>query len=85
MRFPVAEQAHANLRARSTGSPLPKEKDMKKRKPKLKRIKESITELEYKKLMSAVRGDESIRENTKDNLLRAFTILYFTGLRLNEL
>ena len=58
---------------------------MKKRKPKLKRIKESITELEYKKLMSAVRGDESIRENTKDNLLRAFTILYFTGLRLNEL
>jgi len=62
-----------------------KEKDMKKRKPKLKRIKESITELEYKKLMSSVRGDESIRANTKDNLLRAFTILYFTGLRLNEL
>ncbi|OHE17542.1 MAG: hypothetical protein A2525_07405 [Sulfurimonas sp. RIFOXYD12_FULL_36_11] len=58
---------------------------MKKRKPKLKRIKESITELEYKKLMSSVRGDESIRANTKDNLLRAFTILYFTGLRLNEL
>ena len=51
----------------------------------LKRIKESVTEHEYKKLMSAVRGDESIRENTKDNLLRAFTILYFTGLRLNEL
>ena len=50
-----------------------------------KRIKESVTELEYKKLMSAVRGDESIRANTKDNLLRAFTILYFTGLRLNEL
>ena len=50
-----------------------------------KRIKESVTELEYKKLMSAIRGDESIRENTKDNLLRAFTILYFTGLRLNEL
>ena len=50
-----------------------------------KRIKESVTELEYKKLMSAVRGDESIRANTRDNLLRAFTILYFTGLRLNEL
>jgi len=50
-----------------------------------KRIKESVTEVEYKKLMSAVRGDESLRENTKDNLLRAFTILYFTGLRLNEL
>ncbi|OHE15315.1 MAG: hypothetical protein A2540_00715 [Sulfurimonas sp. RIFOXYD2_FULL_37_8] len=51
----------------------------------LKRIKESVTEIEYKKLMSAIRGDESLRPNTKDNLLRAFTILYFTGLRLNEL
>ena len=56
-----------------------------KRKTTLKRIKESVTELEYKKLMSAVRGDESLRPNTKENLLRAFTILYFTGLRLNEL
>lgn len=52
---------------------------------KLKRIKESITEVEYKKLMNAVRGDEILRSNTKDNLLRTFTILYFTGLRLNEL
>lgn len=52
---------------------------------KLKRIKESITEVEYKKLMNAVRGDESIRENSRSNLLRTFTILYFTGLRLNEL
>lgn len=51
----------------------------------LKRIKESVTEHEYKKLLSAVRGDESLRETTKDNLLRTFTILYFTGLRLNEL
>ncbi|MGE4420243.1 MAG: tyrosine-type recombinase/integrase [Sulfurimonas sp.] len=51
----------------------------------LKRIKESVTEIEYKKLMSAIRGDESLRPNTKDNLLRAFIILYFTGLRLNEL
>ena len=56
---------------------------MKKR--QLKRIKESITEIEYKKLMNAVRGDETIRNHTKQNLLRTFTILYFTGLRLNEL
>ncbi len=51
----------------------------------VKRIKESITETEYKRLMNAVRGDETIRPNTKQNLLRTFTILYFTGLRLNEL
>ena len=56
-----------------------------KKKPTTKRIKESVTEHEYKKLMSAVRGDESLRPNTQQNLLRAFTILYFTGLRLNEL
>ena len=50
----------------------------------IKRIKENITEIEYKKLMTYVRGDESLRENTKLNLLRTFTILFFTGLRLNE-
>lgn len=56
-----------------------------KPKSKLKRIKESITEVEYKKLMNAIRGDEIIKSNSKQNLLRTFTILYFTGLRLNEL
>ena len=50
----------------------------------IKRIKESITETEYKKLMNALRGDESLRQTSKTNLLRAFTLLYFTGLRLNE-
>jgi integrase/recombinase XerD len=54
-------------------------------KRKVKRIKESITEVEFKKLLNAIRGDEVIKNNTKQNLLRAFTILYFTGLRLNEL
>ena len=34
--------------------------------------------------MAAVRGDEILKSNSKTNLLRAFTILYFTGLRLNE-
>lgn len=57
---------------------------MKKRKS-FKKIKESITEVEYKKLLNGVRGDESLRSNTQQNLLRTFTILYFTGLRLNEL
>ena len=50
----------------------------------IKRIKENITEVEYKKLMSFIRGNETLRENTKLNLLRTFTILFFTGLRLNE-
>ena len=33
----------------------------------IKRIKENITELEYKKLMSFVRCNENFRENTKLN------------------
>ena len=38
-----------------------------KEKKEIKRIKENITELEYKKLMSFVRGNENLRENTKLN------------------
>ena len=53
-------------------------------KKEIKRIKENITEKEYKKLMSFIRGDENLRSNTKLNLLRTFTILYYSGLRLNE-
>lgn len=53
-------------------------------KKEIKRIKENITEVEYKKLMSFIRGNETLRKNTKLNLLRTFTILFFTGLRLNE-
>lgn len=53
-------------------------------KKEIKRIKENITEIEYKKLMSFTRGNENLRFNTKQNLLRTFTILFFTGLRLNE-
>ena len=51
----------------------------------IKRIKESITQDEYKKLMNSIRGDDTIRKTTQQNLLRTFSILYFTGLRLNEL
>jgi len=57
---------------------------MKKRRT-VKRIKESITHEEYKKLMNSIRGDDTIRKTTQQNLLRTFCILYFTGLRLNEL
>ena len=51
----------------------------------IKRIEENITIIEYKKLMAHVRGNDSIRENTRVNLLRTFTMLFYTGMRLNEL
>ncbi|WNZ00182.1 site-specific integrase [Sulfurospirillum sp. 'SP'] len=50
----------------------------------IKRIKENITEAEYKKLIYGVQGHDTLKEHTKVNLVRAFTLLYFTGLRLNE-
>lgn len=50
----------------------------------IKRIKENITEAEYKKLIYGVQGNDRLKEHTKVNLIRAFTLLYFTGLRLNE-
>lgn len=50
-----------------------------------KRIKENITLTEYKKLMNSIRGNEAIRNNTQRNMLRTFTILYYCGLRVNEL
>lgn len=51
----------------------------------IKRIKENITSKEYKTLINYTKGNDTIKENTKINLLRAFTILYYTGIRLNEL
>ena len=53
-------------------------------KKSIKRIKENVGEAEYKKLMRYTRGNESMRENTRLNLLRAFTLLYYTGMRINE-
>lgn len=51
----------------------------------IKKIKENINEREFKILINYIMSDKSIRENTRVNLLRTFTILYFTGIRLNEI
>ncbi len=50
----------------------------------MKRLKESITSKEFKKLMAHLRGDEQIRANTKSNFEILFTILYYSGMRINE-
>lgn len=55
------------------------------KKKTVKKIKESIKETEYKKLLAHLKGDDSIRDLTRLNLQRTFTILYYTGMRLNEL
>jgi len=51
----------------------------------MKSIKENINSKEFNKLMIYTRGTEELRQNTKNNLLRTFVFLYYTGARLNEL
>ena len=52
---------------------------------KIRTIKEYITETEFQKLLTYLKGKESLHESTKINFARAFTLLYFTGCRLNEI
>jgi len=50
-----------------------------------KRIKESITKAEYRKLIHYTLNDPKIKETSRTNLIRTFTILYYLGMRINEL
>lgn len=50
-----------------------------------KRIKNNISEVEFKKLISHLKGDEHIRTSRKERLISIFHILYFTGMRINEI
>jgi len=50
-----------------------------------KRIKESIGEAEFKRLVSFTKGDEDIKPFTRDRFLRIYTLLYYTGMRINEI
>jgi integrase/recombinase XerD len=51
----------------------------------MKKIRENITQVEHKKILTFLNGDTTIRANTKQNLLVTFTLLYYTGVRVNEL
>ena len=52
---------------------------------KIQRIKKSITEKEYKKLMAYTRGNEEIKKFNKKRFLKIFSLLYYSGLRVNEI
>jgi len=51
---------------------------------KIQKHKESISLQEHKKIMAYINGNTSMRSGTKQNMTRLFTLLYFTGIRLNE-
>jgi integrase/recombinase XerD len=54
------------------------------KKKKTTKIRENITETEYQKLLIYLNGKENLTSNTKNNLKRTFILLYFTGMRINE-
>ena len=51
----------------------------------IKRIKENVEAVDYKKMMTVLKGGYDGRKpNTLKNLSRAITICFYTGMRLNE-
>lgn len=50
-----------------------------------KKIKKSLTEKEYKLLQSHTKGDDSLKEFNRNRFLRIFSLLYYSGVRINEL
>ena len=54
------------------------------KKKKTNKIRENITEVEYLKLLIYLNGKVNLTSNTKNNLKRTFVLLYFTGMRINE-
>ena len=50
-----------------------------------RRIKKSITEKEYKLLMSHTKVDESLQDFSRQRFLMIFCLLYYSGARINEL
>lgn len=54
------------------------------KKKKTTKIRENIIELEYQKLLIYLNGKENLTANTKNNLKRTFVLLYYIGMRINE-
>jgi len=50
----------------------------------IKRIRKPILENEYTTLMNYIKHNEKMRDNTKGNFLRLFSLLYYTGMRISE-
>lgn len=52
---------------------------------KTKKLKQTINQKEHKLLLANIVGNEDMRKATKENLLKTFIFLYYTGIRLNEI
>lgn len=50
----------------------------------MKKVKDNITKEQFNLLISSLKGNENIRGNRKDRLIKTFTLLYYLGIRVNE-
>ena len=50
----------------------------------MKKLRKPIQEKEFKTLLNYINANSTMRENTKQNYFNLFTLLYYTGMRLNE-
>lgn len=52
---------------------------------KTQKIKESITEDQFKRLIAYTKGDENVKPFIKERFLKIYTLLYYSGIRINEI
>lgn len=50
----------------------------------IQKVKDNISNKNFKHLINYLKADTSIRASRKDRLLKLFNLLYITGLRVNE-
>lgn len=50
----------------------------------VEKVKETIGKSEHKRLIAYTKADDDLREATRTNLLRTFTMLYYSGCRISE-
>lgn len=51
----------------------------------MKKVRHSVGSAEYDKLVTHTMSDVSLKEHNRAKLLRIFGVLYYTGIRLNEI
>lgn len=51
---------------------------------KIQKLRKPIQAKEFKILLNYISSNPTMRKNTKENYFNLFTLLYYTGMRLNE-
>jgi integrase/recombinase XerD len=51
----------------------------------MKKLRKPILEKEFRTLINYVQNNSTMRDNTRENYIRLFALLYYTGARVNEI